>query len=136
MKTSSGAVVVSLFAVLSLACTGAGTDPDDGVSSSDDEQDEELILAAVATCDPTANAWDDLFIFEVETVSDVDYVEVDVYAGSSRSGTVNLNERGDGNWYAEEDADDLDADCDDFDSMFFEVFAQKGGTEDSVDINP
>lgn len=129
MKSRGTLVVFVTCALASLACAGGDTSDNEGGS-------EVLIEDARASCDPTQSAFDDVFIFEVETVSGVDSVDVDVYVGSTLTGNVNLSERGGGNWYAEEEADDLDADCDDFSSMFFEVFAEAGSDSDSVEINP
>ncbi len=131
MKFRPSVLVLGLITILSLACANGGDPGDD-----DDDGDETLILDGSAACDPTASALDDLFIFEVETVSGVDSVEVDVYVGSSRTGTVDLDERGDGNWYGEEDADDLDADCDDWNSMSFEYTAYGDEDSDSAQVVP
>ncbi len=119
-------LVFGVIAALALGCASGGADT----------PSEPLILDGSAKCDAAASAFDDLFIFEIDTVDDVDLVEVDVYVGSSLTGTVRLTERSSGNWYAEEEADDLDSDCDEFSSMLFEVIAEKGDEQDSADINP
>ena len=142
MKLRPIQLVLAAAAAIALGCaspTSDTQDVDDGTEVDDDTQDEEeqyLILDARASCDPSASALDDLFIFEVETIDDVEDVEVDVYVGSGRTGTVRLSERSSGNWYGEEWADDLNSDCDEFSSMLFEVIAEKGDVEDAVEINP
>ena len=127
MKIRPIHLILGLGTVLALGC--ASTETSGGSS-------EPLILDGRAQCDPTASALDDVFIFEVDTVDSVDLVEVDVYVGSSATGTVRLTERSSGNWYGEEMADDLDSDCDEFSSMLFEIIAEKGDEQDSADINP
>jgi hypothetical protein len=47
-----------------------------------------------------------------------------------------LNERSSGYWYAEEWADDLNADCDDWNSMLFEITAAGDGTTEEAVIRP
>ena len=130
MRIERFATLVCVFGPL-FACGDSDEDDDDGGGGCSD-----LIVEGQGECDPTASVADDLFIFEVQTDDSVEGVEVDVYVGSSRTGTVQLEERGAGNWYGEEWADDLDADCDDWSSMYFEIFAVGGGCEDSATINP
>ena len=125
-------VIVCVLAVTAVGCGGSSDDDDDDY----DDYREDLIIDASASCDPGASAWDDLFSFEAETLSGVDSVEVDAYVGSSFAGTVRLGERGGGNWYGEEWADDLDADCDDWSAMYFEVWAEDGSDAEYVVINP
>lgn len=119
-------VLLTTFALVALGCA----------SETEADPSGALILEGTAECDPAASAFDDLFIFEIETVEDVDRVEVDVYVGADLTGTVRLTERSAGNWYGEEVADDLDSDCDAFQSMLFEIIAEKGSIEDTRDINP
>lgn len=108
-----------------------GDEDDDGGSGSNN-----LIEDAQASCDPSASAWDDLFIFEAWTTNGTDKVEFDVYVGNSFVGSERLTARGSGYWYRETWADDLDADCDDWNRMYFEIFAEDGSTEDSASISP
>lgn len=125
-------LLVSAILVGCLGSGGGGDDDDDGGSGGC----RDLIDDAYAGCDPAASVWDDLFYFEVDTDSSVESVDVDVYVGGSRTGSVRLDERGSGNWYGEEWADDLDADCSDWNSMFFEVNAEGDGCDETVEINP
>ena len=108
----------------------------DGGDDDDDGGSTDLIEDARAGCDTTASAWDDLFYFEAETTNDTSVVKVDVYVGNGFTGTVRLDERGSGYWYGEAWADDLDADCDDWSRMYFEVTATGGGETDTVSIEP
>ena len=126
MKLRPVHAVLALCAAIALGCANTGSD----------SPAEALIQDGSAKCDPAASAFDDTFIFEVDTIDDVDLVEVDVYVGSSLTGTVRLSERSSGNWYAEEEADDLDSDCDEFSTMLFEIIAEKGDSQDSASINP
>lgn len=130
--------IILAHAILLTTLTGCGLLSGDGGGSDDDGGGgcPDLIDDAVAGCDPTASAWDDLFYFEADTDDSVESVEVKVYVGSSRVGSVALFERGSGNWYGEEWADDLDADCDDWNSMYFEVEAEGDGCDESTTINP
>ena len=126
MKLRPVQLVLVAAAAIALGCASQETS----------SPDEALILDGSAKCDAASSAWDDIFIFEVDTVDGVNLVEVDIYVGSSLTGTVRLSERSSGNWYAEEAADDLDSDCDEWSAMLFEIIAEKGSTQDSAEINP
>ena len=120
-------VVLVCVVPIALACGGKGAIDSGG----------DLFLDGYVSCDPTMDAFDDVFIFEAETAASVVSVEVDVYSGSQRTGTVSLSERGAGNWYQEEYADDLDADCDSFSSMYFEYSVQDAaGNSQTAVVNP
>lgn len=102
--------VVLVMAVMALACGKGGSFDTGGTGGFED---------ALVTCDPTASVYDDLFLFEAWTWGQVNGVDVDVYVGSDRLRTVSLSERSGGAWYEEAWADDLQADCDEFDRMAF-----------------
>lgn len=74
---------------------------------------------ATVTCDPTASAWDDVFLFEAWTGGAVDEVEVEVKDGGDSLEKVDLDEDDDGYWASEVWADDIGTDCDSFYQLRF-----------------
>ena len=98
------------------ACGGVGgKSTDDGVYFDD----------ATVLCDPTASAFDDLFLFEAWTGGDAVAVEVEVLDGGDSLDELALEEDDDGYWSREEWADDLGTDCDEFSYLRF-VFTARG----------
>lgn len=120
-----------LVIALALAgCTEDGSDKDyDGGPTA-------WIDEAQVGCDPTASAWDDLFYFEAWTSGSVREVVARVLDGGDELGRIALDEADSDYWYAEEWADDLDSDCDDFYTLRF-VFELEGsdGSEDSLEVH-
>lgn len=83
-------------------------------------------------CDPTADAFDDLFYANMFTYGDVTDVEVIAYPTSGGTREFTLSERGPGTWYGEAWGDNLDMDCDDLGRVQFEVVAS--GPDGSVSV--
>lgn len=121
-------VVSGLSAV---ACFDGGN----GNGNGDDEESVYLDDATV-TCDPTASAWDDLFIFEAVTSGPVEEVDVQIWNGATDEGTWEIDEAASGNWYGELYGEDINSDCDDWNSMSFEFTAWGDEDSDSAQVLP
>jgi hypothetical protein len=113
-----------------MACGGGGSGGDgDGDGDSD-----VYIEDAEVVCDPTADVWDDLFTFKAWTENAVS-VTVTVKDGGSTLGNISLDEEDDQYWYREVWADDLDTDCDEFNSLRFIVEADgRNGSTDETEL--
>lgn len=116
-----------LLGLGTLACAG-GTTPK-GIDSADSGfvGSRAGFADAWVLCDPTADTWDDLFVFEAETVGAVNAVNVEVFEGRDLIGRVGLTERATGDWYGEEWADALNSDCDEWERMLFQFIGQVDG---------
>lgn len=125
MNYSATTLAVLLSLSLSLSACGGG-----------DNTDYVYLVDASVKCDPTASVWDDLFIFEAETSGPVEDVEVQIWLGSTNKGTRDLGEGASGHWYKEVWADDIGADCDDWNSMSFEFTAYGDEDSDSAQVVP
>lgn len=101
-----------------------------------DKVDPVILDDAMVTCDPTADMWDDLFVFEAWTSGPAESVTAKIWTGSSSEGSIRLNERNGGTWYNEVWGDDIDSDCDTFNRMSFEFTAQGDGDSDTAQVNP
>lgn len=125
MVSNSRSAAALLGMVALVGCGGDGS----GFGSSGN--DDVYIDDARASCDPTASAWDDLFIFKAWTGNAVS-VQVTVKDGGSTLDRVSLDEEDDQYWYREVWADDLGTDCDDFNSLRFIVEAEgdNGSTQE------
>ena len=121
----------AVFVLSVCACDGGG-----GGGGGGDDEESVYIDDAGVTCDPTASAWDDLFVFEAWTSGPVEDVYVDIWNGSSSEGSVDLDERTSGTWYAEAWGDDIDSDCDDWNYMSFEFTAEGDEDSDSATVQP
>ena len=125
---------LSLFVLLSAALTLACAGPKDSVGDSfgsggfDD---------ARVTCDTTASAFDDLFYFEAWTWGEVRSVNTEIYLAADLLRTVSLSERSGGAWYEEVWADEINADCDDFERMAFTfVLEDSDGAQFELAVTP
>ncbi len=89
---------------------------------------------ATVVCDPSASAWDDLFLFEAWTAGEAVSVDVRVLDGGDLLDELAMEEADDAYWTREVWADDLDTDCDAFYGLRF-VFEARGadGSEDSAE---
>lgn len=79
---------------------------------------------ATVLCDPTASAFDDLFLFEAWTSGDAVSVEVEVKDGGDSLDELALEEEDSGYWAREVWADDLGTDCDNFKTLRFKFQAR------------
>jgi hypothetical protein len=128
--------IIPVLLVLSTGSLTACFDGGGGGGGGGDNTEYVYIEDASVGCDPTASAWDDLFIFEVLTSGPVDEVEVEIYKGSTNKGRRNLGEGASGNWYLEVWADDIGCDCDDWNSMSFDYTAYGDEDTDSAQVVP
>jgi len=89
---------------------------------------------ATASCDPTASAWDDLFILKAWT-ENASSVTVVIKDGGGTLGTISLDEEDSQYWYREVWADDLGTDCDAMNSLRFIVDANgSNGSADETEL--
>ncbi len=136
---------LGLILVAFSACGGSDEGGGDG-SGGDGEQEaptptpvpvpEYLFTNVEARCDPDYDIWDDWFFFEAETLEGLDEVSVDIYQSGVYTLTLKLAEASSGYWYAEIAADDIDSDCDYFETMLFDFQAEGLGTTDEATLSP
>ncbi len=114
------------FAAFALtACSPGG-----GALETSDINQTSFFTSTSFVCDPTASVTDWLVVVEVETSTDVVYVDAEIDQSGLTFGPIVLDETRAGKWYGEAWEDDLGMDCEsDMQNVSFYAEDELGNSE-------